>query len=115
MSEQLVEKLLSSFDELERSINITRESMSLKPGVPADVLSRLNQYSEIVSKQREVAANLRNQIEAGNWDDVSRSVKVINGLSAMIRDDAQQILSSATAAALGIEADSSSKDDRFLC
>lgn len=111
MAQQLVEKLLSSFDELERSIEITRESMAQKPGVPADVLSRLEQYSEIVRKQRQVASELTVAIEAGRWDEVSRSVKVINGLSSMIRDDAQQILVSAQAGILGVAA---SRDERTL-
>jgi hypothetical protein len=112
MSQQLVEKLVSSFDELERSIEVTRESMAQKPGVPADVLSRLDQYSEIVRKQRKVAADLTAAIEAGKWDEVSRAVKLINGLSSMIRDDAQQILVSAQAGILG---NTPRPDERLLC
>jgi len=31
-------------------------------------------------------------IELKNWDEVTRNVTLINGLSAMIRDDAKAIL-----------------------
>jgi hypothetical protein len=95
MSVALVDRLLESFDELERCINVTREVLSTKQGVPSDVLDRVVQYSKIVSKQRSLAHELRNNIEDQNWDEVSRFVKLINGLSTMIRDDAQAILSGA--------------------
>jgi len=113
MSNPLVDKLLSSFDELERSISVTKDNLSVKPGVPADVLERLNQYSDIVSKQRDLAQELRGHIEAARWEEVARAVKVINGLSSMIRDDAQQILMSAVQGAAGLTP--ATKDDRLLC
>lgn len=95
MSVQLVEKLMQSFDELERSIEVTRSTLAKKPGVPQDVLQRVNQYSDIVKKQRSLADELKVCISQQNWDEVTRHVRLINGLSAMIRDDAQAILSGA--------------------
>ena len=112
MTNPLVDKLLSSFSDLERSISVTKQSLSDKPGVPEDVLKRLDQYLDMVLKQKLIADELRAQIEKGNWDGVARNVKVINGLSAMIREDAQQILASAAYAAAGIAAPI--KDDRLL-
>ena len=64
------------------------------------------------SKQRSIAEDLRTHIEAARWDEVARSVKIINGLSAMIRDDAQQILLSALQGAAGAVA--GPKDERLL-
>jgi hypothetical protein len=93
MSVALVQKLLSSFDELERCITVTKEVLATKSGVPADVISRVNQYSEIVAKQRLLAGELKRHISEQNWSEVSRHVRLINGLSTMIRDDAQAILS----------------------
>lgn len=95
MSDSLVNKLLESFDELEKCINMTKSVLATKDGVPIDILDRVNQYSDIVKKQRNLAAGLREHISVQNWDEVGRHVKLINGLSGMIRDDAQAILSGA--------------------
>lgn len=95
MSDSLVNKLLESFDELERCIDMTKGVLSTKDGVPIDIMERVNQYSDIVKKQRKLAIELRDHIIVQNWDEVGRHVKLINGLSSMIRDDAQAILSGA--------------------
>ncbi len=88
----LVNKLLESFDELERCIVMTKEVLSKKGGVPEDVINRVNQYSDIVLKQRALASELRDYLDEQNWEEVGRHVRLINGLSSMIRDDAQAIL-----------------------
>jgi len=107
MSGQLVDKLLKSFDELDRCISVTRQVLSGKDGVPEEVIERVNQYTDIVAKQRSLASVLRNHISEQNWEEVSRHVKLINGLSSMIRDDAQAILSG--------NSDSESKAAKGLC
>ena len=98
MSTTLVNKLLSSFDDLERCIAYTREALCAREGVPADVLDRVEQYAGIVEKQRSLTRSLRALISVQAWDEVARHVKLINGLSALIRDDAQEILSGSAAA-----------------
>lgn len=95
MSDSIVDKLLSSFDELERCIVVTKQVLGGKEGVPVDILQRVDQYSDIVGKQRSLALELRQFIEQQNWSEVGRRVKIINGLSTMIRDDAQSILAAA--------------------
>lgn len=95
MSEQLVGKLLESFEELDRCINHTRGVLSQKQGISEDVLSRVEQYAQIVNKQKTLASELKNYIELQNWEQVTRHVRLINGLSSMIRDDARAILSAA--------------------
>lgn len=95
MSDSIVEKLLSSFDELERCIVITKQVLGEKDGVPKDILQRVEQYGDIVTKQRGLALELRQFIDDQNWSEVGRRVKIINGLSTMIRDDAQAILAAA--------------------
>ncbi|MCB0346096.1 MAG: hypothetical protein KDD66_13340 [Bdellovibrionales bacterium] len=92
MTGSFVDKLLISFDKLENCIAVTESVLKQKPEVPDDVLKRITQYSEIVSKQRRLAEELRGYLADQNWDQVSRHIKLINGLSSMIRDDAQQIL-----------------------
>ena len=92
MSELLVNKLLESFDELDRCISVTQQVLSSREEVPSDVIRRVNQYSEIVAKQRLLAVELKRFLADQNWDEVARHVRLINGLSGMIRDDAQAIL-----------------------
>lgn len=94
-TEMLVSKLMESFDDLDSCIGMTKEVLSSKSGVPQDVFSRIEQYSDIVIKQRELTEVLKDHIQSENWSEVSRHVKIINGLSTMIRDDAQSILSGA--------------------
>ena len=93
MSVALVNQLLESFEELNQRIAVTRETLGRKQEIPCDVLDRVDQYSEIVLKQKAYAHEMRVQIKRQNWQEVSRLVKLINGLSAMIREDATEILS----------------------
>ncbi|HQH26025.1 MAG TPA: hypothetical protein PLP17_01400 [Oligoflexia bacterium] len=105
MSNPLIDKLLESFDQLEQCISVTREVLAQKEGVPVDVLSRVNQYSEIVSRQRGLAEELRAHLTSQNWEEVGRHVRLINGLSTMIRDDAQAILLGASKLAPAAKSD----------
>jgi len=91
----LVKKLLVSFDELENCIELTKEVLSSKEGVSVDIQTRVNQYTDIVKKQRKLAVELTDFIKKEDWKEVGRHVKIINGLSTMIRDDAQSILTQA--------------------
>jgi len=110
MSEALIDKLLQSFEELDQCISVTKQVLSEKDGVPKEVLDRVGQYPSIVNKQRDLASNLRSYISSQNWEEVARHVKLINGLSAMIRDDAQAILSGS----ISVES-SSRKPSDFIC
>lgn len=103
MSSALVEKLMKSFDELDRCISLTLTVFSQKEDVPDEVVARVKQYSSIVIKQRSLASELEAHVSAQNWREVSRVVKVINGLSGMIRDDAQSILNNAAGDSAGLD------------
>jgi hypothetical protein len=92
MSSALVGKLLQSFDELERCITLTKQVLAQKNSVPAEIVERVSKYSEVVAKQRQLAHILSERIAAQDWEEVTRHVRLINGLSSMIRDDAQAIL-----------------------
>ena len=94
-TELLVGKLIESFDDLDKCIDLTKKVLSQKENIPNDVIGRMDQYSDIVIKQRLLAEDLRSFIANENWDEVTRHVKIINGLSSMIRDDAQSILAGA--------------------
>lgn len=94
MQSNIIERLFSSFADLEQAIESAKVTLSKKESVPAEIMERLNSYDGILEKQRRLASTLCKHIEQGNWDEVSRHVTLINGLSAMIRDDARAILSS---------------------
>jgi hypothetical protein len=94
MSTTIIERLFASFSELEQAIVGAKETLKKKENVPQEVFERLGSYDGILAKQRSLASSLCNHIEAGNWDEVSRHVSIINGLSSLIRDDARAILSS---------------------
>lgn len=90
----IIDRLFESFTELERAIHGARETLASKITVPPEVLQRLSSYDSILSKQRTLAKSLCTFINNGDWDEVSRHVNIINGLSSLIRDDARAILSS---------------------
>lgn len=106
MSHIIIERLFSSFTELETAISGAKQTLSQKPAVPREVFDRLNSYDGILAKQRALAKELCTHISAGNWDEVSRNVSIINGLSSLIRDDARAILSS-----LSLNSDNSSEPE----
>ncbi|MCC6221170.1 MAG: hypothetical protein IT291_08030 [Deltaproteobacteria bacterium] len=90
----LVDKLLESFDKLDNCITETRDVLGAKQDVPKDVMARIDYYAEIVSKQRKLASALREHVSSANWDEVTRHVRLINGYSTMIHEDARDILAS---------------------
>ena len=61
-------------------------------GEDEGVVRRLESYDTILAKLRSLAVALCESIAAKDWDEVNRHVTLINGLSAMIRDDARAIL-----------------------
>lgn len=102
----IIERLFISFSELEVAIASAKRTLSKKDSVPKEVVERLNSYDDILSKQRNLALDLRKHIEIGDWDEVNRHVNLINGLSSMIRDDARAILTS-----LKLNSDNSGEDE----
>jgi hypothetical protein len=106
----IITKLFSSFTELETAINGARETLAEKDSVPQEVLDRLTSYDGILSKQRALAMKLCESINQGDWGEVSRQVSLINGLSAMIRDDARAILSS-----LALNSDHEEEEEPNFC
>lgn len=108
MQGNIIERLFASFGDLERAIGSARETLAKKGEIPSDILQRLDSYDGILIKQRNLAASLCESINRGDWDEVSRNVTLINGLSAMIRDDARQILSS-----LSLNSDHKQEDEDF--
>ena len=107
MQENIINRLFSSFAELEGAIESAKKTLAAKSSVSPELIQRLQSYDGVLLKQRGLATELCRHISAGNWDEVTRHVGLINGLSAMIRDDARAILTALTPnAAEEIEVDS---------
>lgn len=106
----IMERLFSSFVDLEQAIHSARQTLSQKGTVPPEIMERLQSYDGILAKQRNLALGLCEHINKGNWDEVSRHVGLINGLSAMIRDDARAILST-----LALNTDNAEDDSANFC
>ena len=88
----IITRLFDSFHELERAILTAKATLETKDQPPADLLTRIDSYQQILEKQRTLATTLCGHVSLGNWDEVARHIKLINGLSSMIRDDAREIL-----------------------
>ena len=109
MQSNIIERLFGSFTELEKAIESAKATLAQRSSVPTEILERLKSYDGILEKQRALATRLCESINAGDWDEVSRQVGLINGLSAMIRDDARSILG-ALSANPNVEADEEKLD-----
>ena len=105
----IINRLYRSFEELEVAISSAKKTLEEKESVPESVIERINSYDNILDKQRGLAKKLCHFINEGDWDEVARHVGLINGLSAMIRDDARAILST-----LALNSDSADEDANDL-
>jgi hypothetical protein len=94
MSDDIIGRLLNSFQILGDAINNAQENLAARANIRQEVLQRLDSYTELLAKQREVALDLEPLIEQGQWQDVSQKIALINGLLDMIRTDARDVLAS---------------------
>lgn len=92
-SAQIVARLLQSFSDLEKAIEGAKSNLKENVKIPDSVLERLESYSGILDRQRELAQVLEAHVSAGNLTEVARHISLINGLSGMIIDDARGLLS----------------------
>lgn len=91
MNRIIIKRLFQSFAELERAIETARQTVMKNEKVSSELLERIELYENILDKQRSLATALCGHASLGNWPEVNRHVKLINGLSLMIRDDARTI------------------------
>ncbi|MCC6221700.1 MAG: hypothetical protein IT291_10720 [Deltaproteobacteria bacterium] len=92
MKHLVIKRLFDSLNDLEQAIESARVSLRAKHEPPVELLSRIDSYEEILRKQRTLGNDLCKHFTLENWQEVSRHVQLINGLSGMIRDDAREIL-----------------------
>lgn len=93
ISEDTINKLFSSLDDLDNAISSAKAILVAK-NASSHLLERMNSYSEILEKQRALANTLSEKIKTNEFESISRIVSIISGLSFMLRDDTKEILSS---------------------
>lgn len=92
MPQNVIRKLVASFDQLEKSIGTAKEALLRRNPVPMDLMRRIASYEEVLNKQRSLTRTLCRHIAEANWEEVSRHIKLINGLSAMVHKDAGEVM-----------------------
>ena len=97
MAYDTVQKLFQSLDELERAITIAKRSLESRPETDEELLERVHYYEEMLGKQRKLAEGMCEYIKQENWVEVTRHVKLINGLSSLIHDDARELIAEVVA------------------
>lgn len=92
MAYEVVNKLFQSLDELGRAIGLAKRTVEARKNPSPDLLKRISYYEEILLKQRRLAEAMCNYIKQDKWDEVTRHVKLINGLSSLIHEDARELV-----------------------
>lgn len=94
MEALVLERLLESLGELEESIQAAQRALVGRVGADPELEQRLRQYESMLLQQRQLAFELSALMEKGSWESVARSVRIINGISTMLRDDARAVVAS---------------------
>lgn len=93
MKLEIVSKLRESINSLESSIDSAR--LSLGKTAPDSVKKRLEGYSQLVEKQKILTDELEVKL-SNNDGDLLRHVHIINGISQLIREDAESVFNELT-------------------
>jgi hypothetical protein len=88
----VLDRLFESFGELERALRAARLSFAKREGAIPHILSRLENYEQVLVKQRALAQDLVKHVADENWQEVERLIRLINSYSLFIRDDAKEVV-----------------------
>ena len=91
-SVEVIKKLRGSLDNLEKSVVMAKTAFCKQEVVSTDVLRRIVSYEEAIAKQKGLADKLIVMLERGKSQEAVQLIKVINGFSAMIFEDANDLI-----------------------
>ena len=91
-SVEVIRKLRGSLDNLEKSVILAKVAFCKQDVIPTDVLRRIISYEEAIAKQKGLADKLIVMLETGKAQEAVQLIKVINGFSAMIFEDANDLI-----------------------
>lgn len=91
MNESAMKQMFESLEKLDKTIHTAKSMLEDGANPSADLLRRMKTYEEILNKQKKLAKALCFYAQINEWEQVVRHVKIMNGLSQMMRDDALEV------------------------
>lgn len=92
MEQITVEKILLSINQLEKAVEMARRSIESSKLARPQLLSRLDCYTQVVKKQRELAQQLAQSRAAQDWDEAHRLASLIRGSSQFMAGEMQVVI-----------------------
>ena len=92
MGHSVVKKLFDSLAELEGAVSLAKKSFASNEPQNDEVVERIRYYEEVLLKQKKLAKALCEFITSENWGEVTRHIRLINGLSSLIHNDARELV-----------------------
>lgn len=87
-----VKRLNESVDRLESCISLAVSELGVRGDMSKSTVGRIEEYRNVVEKQRSLISQLEMMLDEEKWEEVTQTVKSINAMSVMIRDDAHEVL-----------------------
>ena len=91
-SVEVIRKLRDSLNNLEKSVGTAKSALCKQDVISTDILKRVINYEEVITKQKGLVDKLIVMLDRGNANEAVRLIKVINGFSAMIFEDANDLV-----------------------
>lgn len=88
----LISQLAQSIKSLELTIDAARECIAEKHGESHPIVIRLDNHFLSIARQKKYIQQLKQAIMRGNINEMYRIANIINSISAMIQDDAREIV-----------------------
>ena len=85
-------RVFNSFNALDSALQKAKDIVLTQEMAHPALMLRIEKYEEILNKQREVAQSLRQHMKSKNWAAVRKEMKVMSGLSVMMREDALDLI-----------------------
>ena len=85
-------RVFDSFNALDSALQKAKIIVQTQEMSQPDLMLRIEKYEEILRKQREVAKSLRQHIGSKDWVTVRKEMKIMSGLSMMMREDALDLV-----------------------
>ena len=85
-------RVFDSFNALDSALQKAKVIVQTQEMSHPDLMLRIEKYEEILSKQREVAQSLKQHMKSKNWVAVHKEMKIMSGLSMMMREDALDLV-----------------------
>ena len=92
MNKIVISRIFESFQDLEQALDNAHKTLEQCENPDQAVIDRINQYEQVLQKQRSLASDLCGYACLNDWSEVVRHIKLINFLSTMIRDDARELV-----------------------